>query len=77
MTARTTCADCGEELWGAAERYGVCGMCQSADDPDDDCEFCGGALGCCSCDDDDEDADGDTPDWQDVDYDPPFQGDEA
>jgi len=24
---RTTCLSCGEELWGAGERHGLCVMC--------------------------------------------------
>ncbi len=29
---RTTCRDCGEELWGSDEAHGLCGRCQMSED---------------------------------------------
>lgn len=51
---RTTCAYCGEELWGYAERNGVCLSCQGAgldevaDDyrPDGDEDDCADCVAC-------------------------------
>jgi hypothetical protein len=29
---RTTCRDCGDELWGSDEAHGMCGRCQLRED---------------------------------------------
>lgn len=29
---RTTCGECGEELWGSDEAHGLCGRCQLRED---------------------------------------------
>ncbi len=34
---RTTCRDCGEELWGPDEALGMCGRCQLSEDIETGC----------------------------------------
>jgi len=50
----TNCVYCGEELWGPAERFGVCSYCKDIedemrdpepDDHDDECADCASDAG--------------------------------
>lgn len=34
MSARTTCLECGEELWGPHEAHGLCLLCTRREEAD-------------------------------------------